>query len=283
MIIHTPSKMVCFSQSSYEFNDKNAFHWVKLLEKYLNGIGVTITASGAGISKQQVKFTGKVGSQELLKYIDKCVEQCAASSSDCHFVLETEKFWDEYCCVSSLPTFVKGDSFKINEDQVKFTQLALSDKLLDNVTGVVLDYVRLSDNVKSVCSAIDSIIESRKSLGGREVFIRLEFQNGLSFNNVVAALQSTDTNCVTKAIVAGTTEVVYLIVEKYHSLCLTKECICDGHLPTLDFDDGFVTGQHYLPEFDFAFKQWKEKFQSSNGATWNNPIFPSTICFVPTS
>lgn len=70
------------------------------------------------------------------------------------------------------------------------------------------------------------------------------------------------------------TTTAWITLKERCSLKLTCQGGMDVCLPTLDVANGFI-GDAAGPSWNWAFREWKKRFDATDGRSWNDPIFPA--------
>lgn len=68
--------------------------------------------------------------------------------------------------------------------------------------------------------------------------------------------------------------VAWVVLQDQYTLQLTGEGAWDVRLPTLDIEKGFDRAS---PSSNWAFQQWRTRFDVTKGRSWDAPIFPTSV------
>lgn len=302
--------MVCFTSSTYRFQGKDARNWFKALKKYLDGVPVTVEVyEGKNEMKKQEVFKGEIDdtwandarpeqmlsslinstdnelSSSMENKVSSPTENKVSSSTvnieNYSFIIQTERFWSEYCAIKSLPDFphkTLNDIAPFSEDEEYWKLIEptidLTTQLPSVVINLVIPYLRISKQVGEVAKRIQSVVGSwSKNL---DMAKTSNFANEVTWENIVCAIHNLENvERIRKYIILETCKVVILVLNAGGSVLICRRGIISFMMPVLDLDDGFISEFSPAPrEFNKYFKIWREKFDNSNGATWDEPIFP---------
>lgn len=230
--------MVCFTAHLFKFNSTNANNWFNLLCKYYSGVGVNVITDGVHSTKGDISMD--FFQNKLIKGET--------------YEIRTERFWAELAAIKCMPLYVNDDV-----NILRFQQNDSNNLDISNAT-----------------KSIDSIISSRLSHGGQEVFLRSKYSLG-TFDDLVTAFSLIkNTQDITRYYASASDKVIIIVLKDSHTLLLSTDGVSDGTLPIFDIDDGFSldafdTGL-LIYEFNKKFALWSKEFKESNGDNWNEQI-----------
>lgn len=229
--------MVCFTAHVFKFNNTNAQNWFNLLCKYYENVDVIVITDNSDISK------GKISMDFFLNTL----------VHGTTYEIKTNRFWAELAAINCMPKYVDDD---VNIS--RFQQNKYDPEITDAI------------------NAIDSVIQSRLSYGGQEVFLSRDYSVA-TFDDLITAFSSIkNTDSITRLYISRIDEAIIIVLNDRHTLCLSKDGIGDSTLPIFDVDDGFIPNAFgmglLMDEFNVSFKKWHEEFLETNGDTWDKEI-----------
>ncbi len=163
--------------------------------------------------------------------------------SDNEYILDTDIIWQGYLISKVLPS--------------------VSTYPLPKKFGEVIN--------SSIISKTDSIIKSRSSHKGQEVYIQSkEFESKVNTFELLSQLNETE-NITHWSYSPIKNEVIILLYGRYPLRITSLKC-SDTKLSTFDFDDGFVDDIEPFPEWEEDFNIWKKNFDLCPEAHWDDII-----------
>jgi len=241
--------MVCFTAHVFKFNSTNARNWFNLLSKYYEDVDVTVITDNIHTSK------GKIS----MNFFQNTLVHGTT------YEIKTNRFWAELAAINCMPRYVNDD---VNDD------------VNDNVNGDV-NISRFQQNkydpeITNAINAIDSVIQSRLSYGGQEIFLSRDY-SVTTFDNLMTAFSSIkNTENITRLYISRIDEAIIIVLNDRHTLCISKDGIGDSTLPVFDVDDGFIPNAFgtglLMDEFNVSFQKWHQEFLETNGDTWDEQI-----------
>ncbi len=167
------------------------------------------------------------------------------------YEITTDRFWAELASIQAMPThmkYLKRPGF-ISDDHEK--------------------------KVKAIAGTIDSVISSRLSHGGHEIFIQNKFDTDNFQDVILATRHLNQTAHITRIYTSLDEKHILLVLDDRHTIRIGLGYVGDGTVPVFDIDDGFsqnAFGMGSVTEWNTLFKKWSDTFKMTNGDTWNDPI-----------
>lgn len=180
-----------------------------------------------------------------LEFLEEIINRYGSTSDN--FVIETGRVWSQLASIQTMAPFkpLKGPAQIFNEPN----------KIIDL-------HVKIND-----------LIDTRKSYGVKDIGLISPIKAD-NFNQLVFASQYLNNESITQLYVAPVNKVIYIVINELHVIKVTQNIISDGELPPFDLDLGFVgtVGDELCHELNQEFKNWCNKFEVTNGQSWNDPI-----------
>ena len=161
----------------------------------------------------------------------------------------TDKFWAEKGSINCMPKYVAPN----NQNDIVY-----------------------SSEIINASSNIDSVVSSRLSHGGQEVFMSRDITIS-NFNDLLTAFSLIkNTEHITRSYVSHKSEAIVIVLNDRHTLLITKDSVNDSTLPVFDVDDGFLPNAFdmgvFMDEFNVAYKVWHDEFVNTGGDNWHTSI-----------
>jgi hypothetical protein len=233
--------MVCFTAHVFKFNNTNAQNWFNLLSKYYEDVDVTVITDNIHTSK------GKIS----MNFFQNTLVHGTT------YEIKTNRFWAELAAINCMPRYV-------------------NDNVNDDVNISRFQQNNYSTEITVAMDAIDSVIQSRLSYGGQEVFLSRDYSVA-TFDNLMTAFSLIkNTESITRLYISRIDEAMIIVLNDRHTLCISKDGIGDSTLPVFDVDDGFIPNVFdmglLMDEFNVSFQKWHQEFLETNGDTWDEQI-----------
>jgi len=230
-----------FTRHQYCFSRAMAKNWFALLTKFYVGVAVEVQVEGA---TELVK--GNVSAHFFATLPD-------AES----YTVRTEHIWTGHEVVQVMPAFTAQDFAPYLE-----THLAARDNLEREATDALTESIN------------DFLGYSSFQCGHEQGILVPDFDEPVPFARILAALALIDPKLdVTHVGVDTEKQRVLLVVKGCRAALIKCKRMGQNIVPTFDLDDGF---KGTCPQdWHAQFKTWRQRFDASNGDTWNDPILRS--------
>jgi len=270
--------------------DENIDNTWCLLDKYFSGVSVIVTREkkeGArNLLFQYLNRNEKVEEKDCI--VGKLSVQFLSKLpqwDEYHII--TERFPDHLAVIKTFPKYLGLDQYaNVNlpdaDEQVLFQHASKKGcftRLLQRFGGKKEPQEGYETRrLRHAVECIDSAIAVELATSGLNL-VRHGFKVDIRPGEMVGILK----RCrfihypyVTRFYYSEEDNMAFIVLNEHDVVCVTSHYVGSYHLPIFDIDNGFVETNwtdQVPPSFKNAFTAWKTKLSTSNGATWDDPIF----------
>ena len=130
------------------------------------------------------------------------------------------------------------------------------------------DVIQHDNQTTEIIKNIDLMLRYR--CGNLSSSVQLDVSN---FEQIISAVSHLKTQKITRQCIFKDLEVVLIILDERDAVAVIMNCVIDSLLPVFDLTKGY---SGYLgDELNVHFARWVEKFNSTNGDSWDDDIVTS--------